>query len=586
MTHKNKKKKGCDVSIRIGGEAGQGMKVISGLLGKTFLRQGFWVFNHQDIMSRIRGGHNYSQIRLSSSPVRGPSDEVDILICLDKNTLELYQDKMDGVIIFDQGKWEEKSQGERFLPVPLEEIAKEKGQDVRMANSVASGAALAVLGLSLDPLLDLLEESFGSKGEKVIEANKECARAGFRNAQDKFKGKKLCDKIAAKQEDRRWLITGSEAMALGAIASNIRFYSAYPMSPATAIMEYLAARQKDYGIVVEQAEDEISAVNMVIGAYFAGARSMTATSGGGLALMVEGISLSGMTETPLVVVDCQRPAPATGLPTRTEQADLLFIAHCAHGEFPRAILAPSTALEAFYLTNKAFYLAEKYQTPVFILGDQYLNDSSWTVEPFSLENIFRGRHSLVPGKEMENRSPYQYKRYALSESGVSPRIFPGTSQQDLYADSDEHTEEGHITESAEVRRQMVEKRLRKSNGLIEEISPPSVFPDTDADLYTVSWGSTRGVVEEAVRLLRNRGMNIGSIHFSEIFPMKKSAVPREIKEGVELIDVENNATGQLAKLLKMETGIGIEKRILKYDGRPFLPEELARQIEEIKGDGK
>ena len=585
-TGSKKKRGGCDVSIRVGGEAGQGMKVISGLLGKTFLRQGFWVFNHQDIMSRIRGGHNYSQIRLSSSPVRGPSDEVDILVCLDKNTLELYQDKMDGVIIYDQGKWEEEPRGEKFLPVPLEDIAKEKGQDARMANNVASGAALAVLGLSLDPLLELLEESFGAKGENVIKANKECARAGYRNAQDKFKGKKLCEKIAANQDDRRWLITGSEAVALGAIASNIRFYSAYPMSPATAIMEYLAARQKDYGMVVEQAEDEISAVNMVIGAFFAGARSMTATSGGGLALMVEGISLAGMTETPLVVVDCQRPAPATGLPTRTEQADLLFIAHCAHGEFPRAILAPSTAEEAFYLTNKAFYLAEKYQTPVFILGDQHLNDSSWTVEPFSLENIFRGRHSLVPEKEMGDRSPYQYKRYALTESGVSPRILPGASQQVLYADSDEHTEEGHITESAEVRRQMVEKRLRKSNGLIEEISPPRVFPDTEAELYTVSWGSTRGVVEEAVRLLRNKGMNIGSIHFSEIFPMKRPAIPRGIKKEAGLIDVENNATGQLAKLLKMETGIEIEKQILKYDGRPFLPEELARQIEEIKGDGK
>jgi 2-oxoglutarate ferredoxin oxidoreductase subunit alpha len=587
MTDNTKKKSGCDISIRIGGGAGQGMKVISGLLGKAFLRHGLWVFNHQDIMSRIRGGHNYSQIRLSSFPISAPSDKVDILIGLDKNTFDLYQDEIGGLVIYDAGKWDQEGpNGEKFLPISLEKIAKEKGQDARMANSVASGAVLAVLGLSLDPLLNLLEESFKTKGEKVVRANKECARTGYKRAQDKFKGAKFCENIPAKQDPKKILITGSKAMALGAIASNIRFLSAYPMSPATAIMEYLASRKKDYGIIVEQAEDEISAVNMAIGAFFSGARSMTATSGGGLALMVEGISLAGMTETPLVIVDCQRPAPATGLPTRTEQADLLFVAHCAHGEFPRVILAPSSADEAFYLTNKAFYLAEKYQIPVFILGDQYLNDSSWTVEPFSMGNIFRGKHSQVSKKDLSDLPPYNYKRYALTESGISPRILPATPNQVLYADSDEHTEEGHITESAEVRRNMVQKRLRKITGLTEEMSPAKVSPDKEAEIFTVSWGSTRSAVEEAVQLLRDKGINISSVHFSEIFPMDKAIIPPEIEKGAELIGVENNATGQFAKLLRMETGIKIEKQILKYDGRPFFPKELARQIEEKRGDRK
>lgn len=586
MADNQKYKRTCDVTIRIGGEAGQGMKVISGLLGKSFLRQGFWVFNHQDIMSRIRGGHNYSQIRIGSSPVRASSSEVHILICLDKNTLDLYHDKMDGVIIFDPGKWsDEVPLGEKFLSIPMEKIAKEKGQDSRMANAVASGAALAVLGLPLDPLLDLLEYSFGSKGKKVVESNKECARSGYERAQQKYKEKRFYLDMPAEQGPPKMLITGSEAMGLGAIYSNVRFFAAYPMSPATAIMEYLATKQKDYGLIVEQAEDEISAVNMAVGSTFAGARAMTATSGGGLALMVEGISLAGMTETPLVIVDCQRPAPATGLPTRTEQADLLFIAHCAHGEFPRAILAPATAKEAFYLTNKAFHLAEKYQTPVFILGDQYLNDSSWTVQPFNLDHIYRGRHSIVSGEDLDV-SPYQYKRYRVTESGISPRILPGTPGQVLYADSDEHTEEGHITESASVRRDMVEKRLRKSSGLKEEISPPKIFPDNQAEVYTVSWGSTLSAVEEAVQRLRDKGMSIGIIHFSEIFPMRKTVIPSEIRESAELIGVENNATGQLARLLRMETGIEIEKLILKFDGRPFSAEELSIRIEELRGDGK
>lgn len=575
----------CDVTVRIGGEAGQGMKVISGLLGKTFRRSGFWVFTHQDIMSRIRGGHNFSQIRLSNSPIRAPSSEVQVLVCLDKNTLDLYEEEMKGVIIFDQGQVEKEAPSrKKYLPIPLEEIAKEKGGNPRMANSVASGAVLAILGLSLDPLLDLLEETFGSKGKKVVDANQECARAGFKHAKENFKGRPLCEGVPIKTDTERLLITGSEAMALGAIASNIRFYSAYPMSPATAIMEYLAAKKKEYDLIVEQAEDEISAVNMAIGAFFSGARSMTGTSGGGLALMVEGISLAGMTETPLVIVDCQRPAPATGLPTRTEQGDLLFIAHCAHGEFPRVIFAPSSAEEAFYLTSKAFYLAERYQVPVFILGDQYLNDSSWTVEPFHPERIYKGRQSLISKNDLKEISPYQYKRYEFTESGISPRILPGTPKQVLYADSDEHTEEGHITESAEVRQKMVNKRLKKSVGLKEEISPPRIYPSIKAELYTVSWGSTLGTVEEAINLLRDKGMDIGYIHFSEIYPMKKDALPVEIREGAELIAVENNATGQFAKLLKMETDLSIEKSVLKFDGRPFSVQELARKIEEKKGE--
>ena len=580
MSEHQKNNQNCDISIRIGGEAGQGMNIISGLLGKVFVRSGFWVFTHHDVMSRIRGGHNFSQIRFSTSPIQASSSQVKILVCLDKNTLNLYKNETEGFIIFDPDQLAEKKlSGEKYLPVALEKIAKEKGQDVKMANSVASGAVLAVLGFSLDPLLDLIEEIFGSKGDKVVEANKECAKEGYQYAKENYKGEKICEYISGKRDSKRILITGSEAMALGALTSNIRFYSAYPMSPATAIMVYLASKQKQYGLIVEQAEDEISAVNMTLGASFAGARAMTATSGGGLALMVEGISLAGMTETPLVVVDCQRPAPATGLPTRTEQADLLFVAHCGHGEFPRVIFAPSSVEEAFYLTKKAFYLSEKYQIPVFILGDQYLNDSSWTADPFKLEKKYNTRQSFITGKDLGDISPYQYKRYKITESGISPRILPGTSKQVLYADSDEHTEEGHITESAEVRLNMVNKRLKKMKGLKKEISLPKIFPDNTAERYVVSWGSTLGAVEEAVQQLQKKDLNIGYIHFSEIYPMRVDCFPSEIKEKADLISVENNATGQFAKFLKMETGISIEKKVLKFDGRPFSPQELVHHIE-------
>lgn len=575
----------CDLSIRIGGEAGQGMKVISGLLGKVFIRSGLWVFSHQDIMSRIRGGHNFSQLRISDIPIRGLSSRVDILVCLDKNTLDLYKDQIDGFIVYDQGKVKDKTpSGEKYFPIPLEKMAKDIGGDPRMANSVASGAILSLLGITLDPLLNLLKDVFSGKGAEVVKANQDCAQEGYNFVQKNFEGRSFCKIKAEERKEKKMLVTGSEAMGLGALASNIRFYSAYPMSPSTPIMEYLASKQEEYGLVVEQAEDEISAVNMVIGAFFCGVRAMVATSGGGLALMVEGISLSGMTETPLVIVDCQRPAPATGLPTRTEQADLLFIAHCAHGEFARAILAPGTPEEAFLLVSKAFYLAEKYQTPVFILGDQYFNDSSWTVEKFDLESVNRENQSIATKEDLKKLSPYEYRRYEITDSGISPRIFPGTPQQVLYADSDEHTLEGHITESAKMRSSMVEKRLKKLSGLRQEMLLPKIYPDNKAEAYLVSWGSTFGMVEEAVHILREKGQNIGYIHFSEVYPLRDEVIPDEILKGAQLIGVENNATGQLAKLLRMELGVEIGDKILKYDGRPFAPQELASEIQNIRSE--
>ena len=585
MAANNKNKDLCDLSIRIGGEAGQGMNSISSLLGKAFVRQGLHVFINHDVMSRIRGGHNFTQIRISDRPVNNPSRRVDILVCLDKNTLDLYDDSVDGLIVYDEGKVKESApSGRKFRPLPMEKIAEETGGSARMANSVASGAIAALTGLSLEPLTELLGEVFSQKGDKVIQANRKCAREGYERMKDKREGLPVCAfPPSGKAGPRRMLITGSEAMALGALASNVRLYSAYPMSPATAIMEYLAAKQKEFGIVVEQAEDEISAVNMAIGAFFSGARAMTGTSGGGLALMVEGISLAGMTETPLVIVDCQRPAPATGLPTRTEQADLLFVTHCAHGEFPRAVFAPGNAEQAFQLIGKAFYLAEKYQTPVFVLGDQALNDSSWTAEPLAMEALFSGTQGLVSEQQLKDMVPYGYARYEITDTGVSPRLLPGTPGQVLYADSDEHTVEGHITESADVRRSMVDKRLRKLAGMREEIAGPRIFPDTHAESYLVCWGSTLGAVDETVRGLREEGANWGYIHFSELYPFIEDPIPREISQKARLIAVENNALGQLCKLLRMETGLHIESKILKYDGRPFTPDELKEILGNEKG---
>jgi 2-oxoglutarate ferredoxin oxidoreductase subunit alpha len=583
MAKKADQKIAGEVSIRIGGEAGQGMNLMSRLLGKTLLRRGFHVFIHHDIMSRIRGGHNYSQIRFSSKQALCPADKVDILVCLDSNTLRLYRDTLGALTVFDPSAVEEVPDGHRFLAVPMSEIAEEIGGNARMANSVACGALFHLIGQNIEGYIDILGEAFKDKGEEIVEANRKCARAGFEYARDNYKIVPAFES-SPHDEGSRMLMTGSEAMALGALASNLRFYSAYPMSPATPVMEFLAARQDDFGLVVEQAEDEISAINMAIGASFAGARSMVATSGGGMALMVEGISLAGMTETPVVIIDCQRPGPATGLPTRTEQADLLFAVHGAHGEFARAVLAPATAEEAFYMVNRAHYLAEKYQMPVFVMGDQFLNDSSWTVGEFDLDTLRMGRIGILKEAEAISKDPYTYMRYEDNVTGITPRILPGTKKQVLYADSDEHSEEGHITESADVRSGMVDKRLRRMSTLRSELEEPIIYPDSDREIYLLSWGSTWGAVKEAVELLRAADVDIGYIHFSEIYPVREGLFSEEFLDKAVLISVENNATGQLARLLKMEAGIETIGHIGKFDGRPFTPAELAESIIEKKGE--
>jgi 2-oxoglutarate ferredoxin oxidoreductase subunit alpha len=348
------------------------------------------------------------------------------------------------------------------------------------------------------------------------------------------------------------------------------------MSPATPIMELIASVADRYNIIFEQAEDEIAGINMVIGASFAGVRAMTATSGGGFCLMVEGLGLAGMTETPIVVVVAQRPGPSTGLPTRTEQGDLQFVIHASHGEFPRAVLAPGHAEQAFYQMARAFNLAERYQTPVIVLGDQHLNDSYFTVDELALTQTSIDRGTFV--SENQFVSPKNYNRYAWHESGVSPRILPGQSDAVLYADSDEHTEAGHITENADVRNQMVRKRMQKLEGIRSEIARPDIYPSKKSDIVLVGWGSIYGAMKEAVDLLKSEGISAQMIHFSEIFPFTVRPFLTKIKKNSKIFAVENNYNGQFADIFTQQTGISFFHKILKYDGRPFAPQEIVAQV--------
>ena len=568
-----------DYSIKIGGEAGQGIQTIGDTLARVFSRTGYHVFSHQDYESRIRGGHNFYQVRLSNAPVSAPRDEVDILVALDRESIVLHESELgeNGRIIGDLATLKLKPEKKQFIDIPFGELASKSGGSPIMANTVAIGAVLGMLGLELTKLFDIITATFEKKGEAVIQANKDAALAGYDFARKQCTA---CPFSVTPGEKAKLLIGGVESIALGALASGCKFYAAYPMTPSTGIMNYLASKEKEYGIVVEQAEDEIAAINMALGASFAGVRAMTGTSGGGFALMVEGVSLAAMTETPIVIALGQRPGPATGLPTRTEQGDLFMVLAAGHGEFPRVVFAPGSPRQAVALTNKAFDLAEKYQIPSFILFDTYLSDSQWTLDGLDLSTLTSADHRLR-GEAFKGLSEYQ--RHVFTETGVSPLGVPGEAEHLVVTDSDEHDEAGHIIEDGSTRNAMVEKRLFKKLPLIQsEISAPFLYGEPDPAIVIVGWGSMYGLMREAVDRLAG-SYSIAMLHFSELFPFPlrdQFDYIAYLEKAEHTICIEQNATGQFARLMKVETGYEFGAQISKFDGRPFTVERLTGELHE------
>ncbi len=574
-----------DLSIRISGEAGQGLKTIGITLTQIFDKAGLNIFANQDYMSRIRGGNNYFQVRISNKPLYTLRDKVDILVALDKMSIDIHKKNLnkEGIIIADLEKFKLDDDKKIFFNAPVYGLAQKHGGKDIYSNSVAVGILANITGIDLELVKDILKVSFQGKSEEIINTNINCLVSGYEYSENNFKDNKFKFKLN-KDSIKKIIIDGNQAIGLGAIKAGCKFYSAYPMTPSTSIMDTIAYYSNDYNIIVEQAEDEIAAVNMVIGASFAGARAMTSTSGGGFALMQEGISLSGMTETPIVVVDAQRPAPATGFPTRTEQADLDFVIHAGHGEFAKVVFAPGTIEEAFNLTIKAFNIAEEYQIPVIILTDQHLADSYKNIEVFDMNKIKVKRFKISKEK---SKTVKNYKRYELNESGISPLAVPSWINDVIYCDSDEHTEEGHITEDGEIRNKMIEKRFfKKINRLTDEIEPPVVYNLKKAKIILIGFGSTFGVLKEICDNFKD--FKIGMIHLPQVLPFPAKEVLKIIKEqeqDLELIfTVENNAGAQLAKLLRKETGILVNNTILKYDGRPFNLDYLIEEINKRSGN--
>ena len=554
-------------NLLIGGAAGQGIDTTVAILEKLLKKSGYYVYATRDFMSRIRGGHNFSVIRFGTEIITSHSDKIDGLIALNDETVELHKNKLNknGFILCDSSLLTKDSQ---VIKLDMEAMAKEIGNQ-RVTGSIAVGAILKLFGERLDNIEEIMKATVK---EEHVEMNRKAITSGYNSVEERFPH--LVGNFS------NWMIlSGNKALALGAIAAGLKFYSAYPMSPSTAIMEYLASKSIQAEIVVEQAEDEIAAINMAIGASFAGARAMTGTSGGGFCLKVEALGLSGIAEIPLVVVDVQRPGPATGLPTRTEQSDLKFVISASQGEFPRLVIALRNHKDAFYQTIRALNLAEKYQIPVIILSDQYLGDTTATVEPYDLSNI----QMFEPTKTVENEK--DYLRYRFTDDGISPRFIPGKSNHFVTSDSDEHDERGFITESAEMRVNMMDKRMKKLVKLEEELQEPEFIGSAACDTLLIGWGSTYGPIAEAIKLLSEANIGkYGALIFGDVYPLPRKLLEEKTATAKYIINVEQNATGQLAGLIREKTGIQCTSSILKYDGRQISGEEIARAI--LKGGQK
>ncbi|UCC67738.1 MAG: 2-oxoacid:acceptor oxidoreductase subunit alpha [Armatimonadota bacterium] len=551
-----------DINIRIAGAAGQGVETSGDLLVEAFAKLGVHVFSTQTYMSRIRGGLNWYDVRIADTELFSGREKADLLLALTEEAREwLRAEVSEGGVTLFNGSGQSDVIGIEFAGV-----AKEVGGTAIMANTVAAGAVFGLLGYDVGMLESELGARFEKKGAAVVEGNVACARRGAELA-EAHAGKLQAPKGGTAPSG---ICSGNEAVGLGAATAGVKLVTSYPMTPSTGVITFLAGVADKYGIVVEQAEDEIAAINMVCGATYAGAPAMTTTSGGGFALMVEGLSLAGMLELPVFIFLGQRPGPATGLPTRTAQQDLLFALHAGHGEFPRAIFAPGTPQQCYDLTRHALEIAHKYQSPVILMSDQFLADVRKNCT--GLDTSYRPieRHLLED-------PPGDYLRYAVTESGVSPRAIPG-GKAFVVVDSDEHAEDGHITDDLSARMRLQDKRMRKLEGLIADALPPEWYGPEEAEQVLIAWGSTYGPCREAVDRLNGDGGSAAMAHFPQVWPLDVERVRQLLGRGKRLLSVECNQAGQFASVLRQVGAVAQCELMTRYDGMPFTGEEIARRV--------
>jgi len=575
-----------DMSFKFAGEAGQGVESTGRGFAKALVRGGLYVFALQDYHSRIRGGHNFYQIRVANHDIYSHDEKVHVLLAFTQEAIaeHLREIVPGGGIIYDPELQVDQdalvSRSVKAFPVPVNQIAIEEGGSKVMSNTAATGAAAGLTGLDLEVINSVIRDNFAKKGTAVVESNLKVAAAAYRFVREKYGGS-FAFRLQTRKTAPRILISGNEALALGALMAGCKFVAGYPMTPGSPILEWFATHSKDYGVVTKHAEDEIAAINMVIGAAQMGVRAMTPTSGGGFSLMVEALGLAGMTEVPIVVVNVQRPGPATGHATRHEQGDLLFMLYAAQGEFPRIVLAPGTIEQCFEAAYRAFNLAEKYQCPAIILSDAFLAHSPRALELDALSlDVPIDRGELLSDEELDGLTA-RYQRHALTPSGISPRALPGHPKAIYSTSSDEHDEYGQICEDAAIRIQQMDKRMRKLETARAEMRAPLQYGPSQAELTFLTWGSAYGPLRSAVDILNAQGTPANIVQIMDIWPLPVDKVVQALQGAKKLISVEQNYSGQLATLVRAYTGIKVDGLIHKYDGRPMSPEYILARLKEV-----
>lgn len=578
------------ISWKVGGQQGEGIESTGEIFATAMNRQGYYLYGYRHFSSRIKGGHTNNKIRVSSKPVRAISDDLDILIAFDQETIEVnYSEMLEGSIIIADEKAKPQNPEDskaQLVSLPFTGVAKELGTAL-MKNMVAVGSTCAVMDLDTKVFESLIKDLFGKKGESVVDLNIQALNEGYRLMKAEMNDLQSKHTLEPIDSEGHLFMIGNDAIGLGAVAAGVRFMAAYPITPASEIMEYMIDNLPALGGAVIQTEDEIAACTMAIGSNYAGVRSFTSSAGPGLSLMMESIGLSGMTETPLVIVNTQRGGPSTGLPTKQEQSDLMQMIYGTHGDIPKIVLAPTSASDAFYLTVEAFNLAEEYQCPVILLSDLQLSLGKQTVESLDYDKVEIRRGALVEdGLDSQEDKAY-FKRYALTDSGISPRVLPGTKGGIHHVTGVEHNEEGKPSESAENRQQQMDKRMRKTAQLLIDEPVESNEKYDEADILYVGFISTAGAIDEAITRLDHQGAKVNHIQIRQLHPFPSDVVQEAFNKAKKVVVAEHNYQGQLSNIIKMN--INHQNKIInqtKYDGTPFLPHEIEDKALEIVSNMK
>src|SRR5690349_16195122 len=582
-------------AIGIGGAAGQGVATPGDIFAKIFSRRGLHLNAYNAYQSIIRGGHTFLTIRTGPERVTNMGDRIDLLIPLNQDSMDRHLGLLTAgaacIYNADTIKPGTAAGGVQLCPLPVSKLADISRNKVAQ-NTLAIGAGLSMMGISFQALQEILSEQFKKKGEAVVAENVAVARAGYEYANAIFKP---FDHPVPMTENRYAVLSGNTAMAMGGAAAGVKFYCAYPMSPSTGVLHWMAGHARKAGIMVRQVEDEIGVVNMAIGAAHAGVRSMCATSGGGFALMSEGLGLSAMMETPVVVIDCQRAGPSTGVPTKTEQGDLWQMLGAAFGDYPRVIAAPLDIGDCFKIIPEIFNIADRFQCPGLVLCDLLLSEGRLSVDPKDLDfNPVIDRGELITNASSSGRNGNGtmatiganggYKRYKFTESGISPRAVPGVPDHIHTAATDEHMEDGVLISDEFTnpikRRAMMEKRMRKVAGIEAAVPRPTMRGPRDADVTLIGWGSTKGVIEEACEILNEDGISTNRLQIRWLVPLHGEAILEILKDSRHTIIVENNYSGQFARYLRSETSFVPDGHIRKYDGEPFMPHHIVEAVKE------